>query len=91
DEHGLGWFDGTALYEHEYPRKGFHPDCSTAIYNFGRFEVLVDAIFVRDPIAVLARIIEVENRSDGIDTQTVEVEFFGPVERVVNEIGNDLG
>ncbi|NNG69004.1 1,4-alpha-glucan branching protein GlgB [Rhizobium laguerreae] len=40
DEHGLGWFDGTALYEHEDPRKGFHPDWSTAIYNFGRTEVV---------------------------------------------------
>jgi 1,4-alpha-glucan branching enzyme len=40
DEHGLRWFDGTALYEHEDPRKGFHPDWNTAIYNFGRLEVL---------------------------------------------------
>ncbi|MBX4957782.1 1,4-alpha-glucan branching protein GlgB [Rhizobium lentis] len=40
DEHGLGWFDGTALYEHEDPRKGFHPDWNTAIYNFGRTEVV---------------------------------------------------
>ncbi|PTM94312.1 1,4-alpha-glucan branching protein GlgB [Mycoplana dimorpha] len=40
DEHGLRWFDGTALYEHADPRKGFHPDWNTAIYNFGRQEVL---------------------------------------------------
>jgi len=40
DEHGLIWFDGTALYEHADPRKGFHPDWNTAIYNFGRREVL---------------------------------------------------
>ncbi len=39
DAHGLARFDGTALYEHEDPRKGFHPDWSTAIYNFGRREV----------------------------------------------------
>jgi len=39
DAHGLAWFDGTALYEHEDPRKGFHPDWQTAIYNFGRREV----------------------------------------------------
>jgi 1,4-alpha-glucan branching enzyme len=39
DAHGLSRFDGTALYEHEDPRKGFHPDWSTAIYNFGRREV----------------------------------------------------
>ncbi|MBA3449563.1 MAG: 1,4-alpha-glucan branching protein GlgB [Pseudaminobacter sp.] len=40
DEHGLIWFDGTALYEHADPRKGFHPDWNTAIYNFGRREVV---------------------------------------------------
>lgn len=39
DEHGLIRFDGTALYEHADPRKGFHPDWNTAIYNFGRREV----------------------------------------------------
>ena len=40
DAHGLGRFDGTALYEHADPRQGFHPDWNTAIYNFGRAEVL---------------------------------------------------
>ena len=40
DEHGLARFDGTALYEHADPRKGFHPDWNTAIYNFGRREVV---------------------------------------------------
>ena len=39
DEHGLARFDGTALYEHEDPRQGYHPDWNTAIYNFGRREV----------------------------------------------------
>jgi 1,4-alpha-glucan branching enzyme len=40
DEHGLAWFDGTALYEHVDPRQGYHPDWNTAIYNFGRQEVV---------------------------------------------------
>lgn len=39
DAHGLAYFDGTALYEHEDVRKGFHPDWNTAIFNFGRTEV----------------------------------------------------
>jgi len=39
DPHGLARFDGTALYEYADPRKGFHPDWSTAIYDFGRREV----------------------------------------------------
>jgi 1,4-alpha-glucan branching enzyme len=40
DEHGLGRFDGTALYEHEDPRLGFHQDWNTLIYNYGRAEVV---------------------------------------------------
>jgi 1,4-alpha-glucan branching enzyme len=39
DDHGLGQFDGTALYEHRDPRQGFHQDWNTLIYNFGRREV----------------------------------------------------
>ena len=39
DPHGLGRFDGTALYEHADPRQGTHPDWNTLIYNHGRQEV----------------------------------------------------
>jgi len=39
DAHGLGRFDGTALYEHADPREGFHQDWDTFIYNYGRTEV----------------------------------------------------
>ncbi|MGH9659123.1 MAG: 1,4-alpha-glucan branching protein GlgB, partial [Bryobacteraceae bacterium] len=39
DAHGLGWFDGTALYEHADPRQGEHRDWGTLIFNFGRSEV----------------------------------------------------
>jgi 1,4-alpha-glucan branching enzyme len=39
DEHGLSYFDGAPLYEHSDPRRGFHPDWNTAIYDFGRREV----------------------------------------------------
>ena len=39
DEHGLGFFDGTHLYEHADPRQGFHPDWKSYIFNYGRFEV----------------------------------------------------
>lgn len=40
DDHSLKQFDGTCLYEHEDPRKGFHPDWNTLIYNFDRGEVV---------------------------------------------------
>ena len=39
DAHGLGLFDGTHLYEHADSRKGFHPDWTTYIFNYGRHEV----------------------------------------------------
>lgn len=39
DEYGLGFFDGTHLYEHEDKRKGFHPDWKSNIFNYGRNEV----------------------------------------------------
>jgi 1,4-alpha-glucan branching enzyme len=39
DEHGLGFFDGTHLYEHAYPEKGLHPDWDSFIFNYGRNEV----------------------------------------------------
>lgn len=39
DANGLHFFDGTFLYEHEDPRKGFHPDWKSYIFNYGRPEV----------------------------------------------------
>ena len=39
DAHGLGTFDGTALYEYAHPHEGWHPDWDTHIYNLGRTEV----------------------------------------------------
>ena len=39
DEHGLSYFDGTHLFEHSDPRKGFHPDWNSLIFNYGRNEV----------------------------------------------------
>jgi 1,4-alpha-glucan branching enzyme len=39
DEHGLGYFDGTHLYEHKDPKQGIHPDWNSFIFNYSRNEV----------------------------------------------------
>lgn len=39
DPHALARFDGTALYEHDDPRLGFHPEWNSLIFNYGRYEV----------------------------------------------------
>jgi 1,4-alpha-glucan branching enzyme len=39
DEHGLGYFDGTHLFEHADPRQGFHQDWKSNVFNYGRNEV----------------------------------------------------
>lgn len=39
DEHGLVYFDGTDLYSHADPKKGFHPHWHSYIFNYGRHEV----------------------------------------------------
>jgi 1,4-alpha-glucan branching enzyme len=52
DAHGLGFFDGTSLYEHPDKRKGYHPDWKSLIFNYGRNEVksflISNAIFWLD-------------------------------------------
>ncbi|WP_299601321.1 1,4-alpha-glucan branching protein GlgB [uncultured Aquimarina sp.] len=52
DGHGLGFFDGSCLYEHPDRRKGYHPDWKSLIFNYGRNEVksflISNAIFWLD-------------------------------------------
>jgi 1,4-alpha-glucan branching enzyme len=39
DQHGLVYFDGTHLFEHQDPKEGYHPDWNSYIFNYGRNEV----------------------------------------------------
>ncbi len=55
-----------------------------------RLQILAAAARIGQPLARLARIIEVQHRGDRIDAQPVEVIFLGPVERVVDEEGQHL-
>jgi len=52
DGHGLGYFDGTHLYEHENWKQGVHPDWNTCVFNYGRKEVqsflISNAVFWAD-------------------------------------------
>lgn len=52
DAHGLGFFDGSHLYEHPDRRKGYHPDWKSLIFNYGRNEVraflISNAVFWMD-------------------------------------------
>src|SRR5260221_4405101 len=38
DQHGLAYFEGTHLYEHADPRKGYHPEWNSYIFTYGRTE-----------------------------------------------------
>jgi 1,4-alpha-glucan branching enzyme len=53
DDHALANFDGSYLYEHADPRQGFHPDWTSAVFNYGRAEVR--AFLVSSAIAWLER------------------------------------
>ena len=64
DEHGLARFDGTALFEHPDPRRGWHPDWNTFIYDYGR-------PFVRDFLISSAQFWVEEFHADGLRVDAV--------------------
>jgi len=85
DEHGLVFFDGTHLYEHEDPRQGVHPDWKSIIYNYGRNDV-------RSFLISSARFWLDKFHADGLRVDAVASMLYldysrGPGEWVPNEFG----
>ena len=73
---------GRLLGYHEHIRK-FGEQCRVQLLEKrDRFEVLVAAVAVRNPLARLSVIIEIQHRRDRVDTQSVDMELAQPVERV---------
>ena len=85
DAFGLARFDGTALYEHEDPRLGFHPDWNTAIYNFGRREV--KAFLVASALFWAERYHVDGLRVDAVASMLYRDYSRGPGEWIPNEDG----
>jgi 1,4-alpha-glucan branching enzyme len=87
DGHGLGLFDGTHLYEHADPRRGFHPDWTSYIFNYGRHEVR--AFLISSAISWLDRYHVDGLRVDGVASMLYRDYSRKPGEWVPNEDGSN--
>ena len=87
DDMGLGRFDGTPLYEHPDPRRGWHPDWDTHVYDFGRE-------YVQDFLVSSALCWLEDYHIDGIRVDAVASMLYldysrGPGEWVPNQFGGN--
>ena len=87
DPHGLGVFDGTHLYEHADPRRGFHPDWTSFIFNYGRHEVR--AFLISSAMSWLDRYHIDGLRVDGVASMLYKDYSRQPGEWVPNEDGSN--
>ena len=87
DAHGLGVFDGTHLFEHADPRRGFHPDWTSFIFNYGRHEV--KAFLISSAISWLDRYHIDGLRVDGVASMLYKDYSRKPGEWVPNEDGSN--
>jgi len=87
DPHGLDRFDGTHLYEHADPRRGFHPDWTSNIFNYGRHEV--KAFLISSAVSWLDRYHVDGLRVDGVASMLYKDYSRKPGEWVPNEDGSN--
>ncbi len=87
DAHGLGLFDGSHLYEHADPRRGFHPDWTSNIFNYARHEV--KAFLISSAIAWLDRFHVDGLRVDGVASMLYRDYSRKEGEWVPNEDGSN--
>ncbi|MCE9572727.1 MAG: 1,4-alpha-glucan branching protein GlgB [Deltaproteobacteria bacterium] len=87
DAHGLGEFDGTHLYEHADPRRGFHRDWTSFIFNFARHEV--QSFLMSSAIAWLDRFHADGLRVDGVASMLYRDYSRGPGEWVPDVDGSN--
>ncbi len=87
DGHGLGTFDGTHLFEHEDPRRGFHPDWTTYVFNYARLEV--QSFLISSALLWLDRYHVDALRVDGVASMLYRDYSRNPGEWVPNEDGSN--